>query len=253
MSKKLQNLLEEWPQGTVAINSWFQSMGISNQLKQKYIKSGWIRSLGHGASKRNNDKVGWEGALYALQSQNGLPIHLGSKSALEMHGSGHFIKIRQNRIDLFGPVGIRLPRWFTYNDWGVNAKYSTTNFLPNIGIGELYFGNFSIRASEMERAILEMIYLINRDHTLEEVMYIFENLAFLRPNILQELLEKCSSMRVKNIFRALALHFEHKWLNSLDLSKISFGSYSPSFSKRGSMAKYKIKLPEEFNNETIFS
>ena len=253
MSKKLQNLLEEWPQGTVAINSWLQSMGISNQLKQRYLHSGWIRSLGHGVSKRRHDKVGWEGALFALQNQNTLPIHLGGKSSLEIQGSSHFIKIRQSKIELFGPLGIKMPAWFSSNDWGVTTSYYTTNFLGDIGISEFSFGNFSIKISEMERAILEMIYLLNKEHTFEEIVYIFENLAFLRPNLLQEMLECCKSMKVKGIFIALATKFEHRWFNDLKLEKIDLGSTPVHFSSNGTIAKYGIKLPQEFTNETIFS
>lgn len=50
--------------------------------------------------------------------------------------------------------------------------------------------------SSRERAILEAPYLSPEKFDLLERYQITENLLTLRPNILQELLEKCTSVRV---------------------------------------------------------
>jgi hypothetical protein len=39
-----------------------------------------------------------------------------------------------------------------------------------------------------------------------------EGLNTLRPDLVQELLEKCSSVKVKRLFMHLAEQFQHPWL-----------------------------------------
>ncbi len=106
---KINKLLRNWPPGTVATSRWLEQQGISQQLTQRYQKSSWIDRIGHGAFIRSGDKVEWEGALFAVQKQLNLPIHVGGKTALQILGVGHFLTLGQKPfVSLFGTPGQKL-------------------------------------------------------------------------------------------------------------------------------------------------
>jgi hypothetical protein len=55
------------------------------------------------------NKVDWPGALFTLQTQLGLPVHAGGKTALERKGYAHYLPAKQKRVFLYGPSGLALP------------------------------------------------------------------------------------------------------------------------------------------------
>ena len=113
ISSKINFLLKVWLRGTVAINSWFKTQGISRQLLDSYEKSQWVSRIGHGAYARGDDSVDWTGGLYAIQEQLKLPIHVGSKTALQISGLSHQIPLGKGQnVFLFGGAEIKLPKWF---------------------------------------------------------------------------------------------------------------------------------------------
>ena len=78
----------------------------------RYKKSGWIQSFGRGAYILYGDKVEWPGALYALQTQLGLYVHPGGKTALELKGYAHYLPSGKRKVFLYGTQGRVLPSWF---------------------------------------------------------------------------------------------------------------------------------------------
>ena len=96
----------------------------------KYKKSGWLEPFGRGAYIRSGDKVDWPGALYTLQTQLGLPVHAGGKTALERKGYAHYLATRERRVFLYGPRGLVLPVWFTGERFGVEFVVTRTNLFP---------------------------------------------------------------------------------------------------------------------------
>ena len=60
----------------------------------------------------NGDKVEWPGALYTLQTQLGLNVHPGGKTALELKGYAHYLPSGKRKIFLYGTQGLILPTWF---------------------------------------------------------------------------------------------------------------------------------------------
>ncbi|QTA83786.1 Transcriptional regulator N-terminal domain-containing protein, AbiEi-like [Desulfonema limicola] len=61
---KINQLIRQWPRGTVGTASHLNSERYSHDLLTKYKKSGWIESFGRGAYILSGDKVEWPGALY---------------------------------------------------------------------------------------------------------------------------------------------------------------------------------------------
>lgn len=80
MTSKINQLLKNWPKETVATNKWLLRHGVTGALKHRYIQTGWLVQIGHGASKRAGEEVKWQGAVWAIQRQPSHLIHVGGKN-----------------------------------------------------------------------------------------------------------------------------------------------------------------------------
>ncbi len=81
-----------------------------------------------------------------------------------------------------------------------------------------------------------------------ECYQIIEGLANLRPKILQELLEKCNSVKVKRLFLYMVSKAKHQWLDFVDQSKIELGTGDRVIVKGGVyISKFKISIPKELD------
>ena len=245
---KINKLLKSWPVGTVYLSSWLADNGISSQLLNRYKKSAWLESVGTGALKRSGDDVDYHGGVYALQNQAGLSIHAGGRTALSLLGRAHYIDMAGGRAVLFGGKKESLPAWFKNKNWETRIDYYTTSFLPaDMGLVDLERKNFSVKVSSPARAILECLYLAPKHQEFFECYELMEGLNNLRPKSVQELLENCSSIKVKRLFLYIAEKLEHPWLDFVDLSKVDLGSGKRSLVKNGVyIDKYKITVPKEF-------
>lgn len=245
---KLNYLLKVWPKGTVAVSSWLKNQGIYRQLSETYEKSSWIESIGHGAFKHSEDKVDWPGGVYALQEQLKLNVHVGGRSAMELQGHMHFVPLGENYpVFLFGLKRF-LPVWFRQYQWKQPVTYVYTNCFPyrdKIGLTKKEMGNFSITLSSRELAIMEVLYLVDKNETYEHASLLMEGLKTLRPAVVQELLEKTSSVKVKRLFMYLAEKFDHSWVKHINVSTIDFGKGKRVIGKGGYFnSKYSISVPK---------
>ncbi len=122
-----------------------------------------------------------------------------------------------------------------------------TNILPeNIGINSIEQDNFLLKVSARERAILESLYLAPTRMGLMECYQIMESLHSLRPDVVQAMLESCTSIKVKRLFLCYAEKLRHPWLANLDVNKITLGT-GPRLLEKGEAfdAKYQISIPRE--------
>ncbi|OIO59694.1 MAG: hypothetical protein AUJ82_05555 [Verrucomicrobia bacterium CG1_02_43_26] len=245
--KKLKNLLEKWPFGTVATTAWFKDLSISTQLVQHYIRDKWIESIGWGAYKRVNDEVKWYGGLSSLQKQVGLPIHVGGPTALFLRGNAHYVRLKSDEVFLFSLVNTRLPKWFLEYDWGLVIEEVKTSMLPEeVAINSLDYKGVGIAVSSLERAILESLYLCPDKFDLLECYQILEGLVNLRPQIVQDLLVQCSSIKVKRLFLYMADKAQLPVFKHLKLGEIDLGSGDRMIVKKGVYdKKYQLCLPKE--------
>ena len=242
---KLNQLVLNWPRGTVCTTGWLRKLGFSRQLIERYKKSRWLTSIGWGAYKLTNDPVSWPGAVYAIQEQLHLQVHPGGKTALQLKGLAHFVPAELKEIFLFGTRPQKLPTWFKIYDWAVDVSYSLTNlFDKGLGLSQHDFGSFSIKVSAAERAVMEMLYLVPQKQTLNESSLIMEHLVGLRPTVVQELLENCNSIKTKRLFMFLAEKHDHQWMKNLDLSRVNLGPGKITIVSGGVYdSKYKIVVP----------
>ena len=248
---KINLLLKNWPKNAVVTSRWLLEHGISYDLKKQYEKSGWIESIGNGASIRANDQVGWEGGLHALQYQLKKDIYLGGRSALEWKGLSHYVRGESAPLYLFIRPRVSVEKWFSMHRWDREIQYIHTNILlSSDGIEEEAVGEFKIKISSPERAILEMLCFTPKYFSLEETSNIMEHLNWLRADQIQKLLEQCTSYKGKRLFLFLAEYHNHPWQHEVNRATIDLGAGKRSLFKDGVFnQKYQITLPREFVDE----
>lgn len=254
--EKINKLITNWPRGTVALTSFLNSLGLQNELLHKYTRSRWIESVGNGAYKLGRDKVSWEGAVYALQMQAGFSLHPGGKTALELKGLAHYASQGESTVNLFGPADELLPKWFTSQEWSRRIGYVRTNLfdykgLPAYSVYETK--GIEIKISSAELAMLEMLYMVPKHNSFDEAYLIMEGLASLRSRLVQLLLEKCRSIKVKRLFLYMAEKSGHSWFNELQPGRLDLGTGKRLIIKHGRLNhKYNITVPKEYEEQQIF-
>jgi hypothetical protein len=246
-TSKLNQLLTSQPSGIVLQSFWLKELGYSQELQRRYRKSKWFETIGSGAMKRAGDLLTYEGGLYALQRQSNMTVHAGGKTALSFQGLSHYLEFSPQQITVFGGKTENLPLWFKKYDWGAKVNYYRTSFLPpEMGLIEKEFQSFTIKISNPSRALMECLYLVPGKQDMVECFHLMEGLNNLRPAVVQGLLEKCESIKVKRLFLYLAEKANHDWFKKLEPAKIDLGKGKRSIVKQGAYnSTYLITVPKE--------
>ena len=226
MGSKINQLLQEWPTHAVGTVRWLNSKGVDRRLADKYVKSGWLKRLGHGAYVRAGSTVDWPGGVQTLQTQLEFDIHPGGITAIELRGYAHYLALGGREVILFGKPGTKLPTWFAAHPWSQPVTLVTTNVFaqPNKAGSTVKFEGVELEVATLEQATFEMMYLVPKRQSYEESLQVMESLTSLRPHVVQRLLENCTSVKTKRLFMHAAERLNHAWLSRLDLSNVDFGS-----------------------------
>ena len=197
MRQKLKCLTRLRTPGIPLLSAYLEaSCCISRNLQQHYHRNGWLERIGFGAYVWPGDELDWQGVLHSLQVQLGAPVHIGARTALSFAGYAHYIRTEGEEIFLFSKHKRELPRWVSKQPCCRNLSLHHTGFLTDddLGLTNAPYKTFEMRVSSPERAILETLYLSPRSVGYAEAYQLTENLATLRPTILQGLLENCNSV-----------------------------------------------------------
>jgi hypothetical protein len=252
----LKRLQYDLPEGLVAPAAWLAGKGYSHQLLKKYRDHGWLESPVRGVYRRPGPPLKWQHVVGSLQNLLELPVHVAGRTALEMQGLAHYLRLsRGETIHLCSPEP--LPKWIdrlgveerfvarpdhlfsppdrlpTNDNVRVeetHAEYSLTAPL-RVGLTQTAWGAWDspITHSTVERAFLELLEDVPKRESVEDADAMMQGLTTLSPRRLMELLTDCRSVKVKRLFFALADRHQHAWFKHLDASKIDFGR-----GKRGS-------------------
>lgn len=242
----LGRLLAVWKPGMVLSSSFLSQINIPPQTVYYLREQGILTPLGKGAYIKMADTPSWAGACTALQFQTELPLHVGGKSALQLLGVTQYQTLGQPTLWLMAEKKFSLPAWFKNYSWDFSWYFSQVNLFGSCSEALEYkeIDGFCIQISKRERAILEMIYLIGKYHTFEEVEELFEGLITLDPKLLQQLLSHCTSIKVCRIFFYFAHKYQPIWLQNLDQSGINFGAGKRVVVKGGRFdSQYGITVP----------
>ncbi len=245
---KLNHFLQNLVPGIVITSPFLAEMGISKELARTYVMSGWLERIGRGAFIRAGDSVSWQGAVYALQTQLNLTVHVGGVSALRLKGMGHYLPLGNESVALISDGVERMPRWFTASDWWTEVNHCVARLFslePGASLSALPHKGFRILVSSPERAAFEMVSLVKNNQDFDVAHTVFDGLTSLRPKEVQGLLESCVSIRVKRIFLWMANDAGHPWVKYLNLDKVSLGSGKRLVYSGGRLDKeFQITVPK---------
>lgn len=220
-SKKLKQLLSLFDSQKLIFSEQLLNKGFSSDLLQWYRKSGWIESYERGIYKKTNTEITIEDLIFAMQNQLELNIFFAGKYCLSKYYKiSHFVSFNDEIKTLFFYNSQKkLPSWFK-KKFEKEINFYQTDFIKT-DKGFITFDNIKIPSKE--RAFLELLYLCPEKTSVTEAKEILELMPELRPAFLQELLEKCSSIKVKRLFLYLAEEVNHSWYKYLKTEKIDLG------------------------------
>ena len=243
---KQGQLFLNWNDNEVHTLNWFRLYKISNQLIQKYLQNGLIKKLGGGAYIKSKNKLDWQGAIFTIQKELKLPIHIGGRSALDLNGSGQYLNLgKKPVIFIIMREKIRVPVWLKNNDWGVEFRFKISNLFNNdVGLEVFKKEKFNITLSSRERAIMEMIDDLDLSNSFETLEEYFEGLINIRSDITQKLLESCNSIKVKRVFLYMLEYFNLPVVKKLNIKRVNLGSGKRVIVKNGEFNKnFNITVP----------
>ena len=247
---RINRILAQNPPGVPMTSGWLASRRVSPQLLQGYKNSGWLSPLGRGAWIRAGTEPTLSGSIYALQRQRpAITVYPAALTALGFQGRLHYLPLGASPILHLGVKSNRkLPSWFTRQPFAKNLRVFNVDalFEPiSASLTNWRTGEFSLKMSSPERAMLEYCYLLPNYGDFEEARYLMEGLATLRPRLLQSTLHSCKSVKAKRLFLALSEIVGHKWYEDLDLESVELGSGGRHVVSEGSWnSRFKITVPE---------
>lgn len=243
ISTNIKKLIQTHPHNTVLTTEEMVRLGLSRELQRSAVRAGWLSRIGAGAYTVLEESVNLEGAIYTLQKELGLSVHQGGYTILnEKYGKTHNLTV-DRKPQLFCYRGEKIPAWFRAN-YCSSYDLFITSFLPsNLGFQDYDAVNFSVKIPVLERAMLEMLYLTPSVHTLKETYQVVELLGTAKPAVVQNLLESCTSIKVKRLFLYMAERAGLVWLKKLDPSTIDLGRGDREITKGGQYdKKYHIVI-----------
>jgi len=142
---------------------------------------------------------------------------------------------------------VTLPKWFREYPWPERISLTQTKLLPaGLGVRETTRGGFALMTSAPERAILEALHLAPQEIDLVEAFQVLEGLRALRPQLMQSLLEVCTSIKVKRLFLFMAERAALPVATRLDQNSITLGSGDRTLTPGGAyVAKFGLIVPQE--------
>ena len=249
MAVKIKQILDELGTDTLLFGSWLTAKGVTAKEQASYVQSGWLERVSHGVYQVAGMKVTLWGAISAYNTQLGKRCSIGAETALELRGYMHSVPMGKPLAFIFTAPHHELPTWFLEHEWNRTLRYQTSSLLGAEGLDEMEVDGHKLLVSCPERAILECLNRPNATTSLLDIYYLMELLTTLRPKVLQQLLEKCSSVKAKRLFLYMAEKANHPWWKALDTSRIDIGSGRRMIVPKGKfVSKYNITIPADLYN-----
>jgi len=247
---KINQILTEWIPGDVHSLKWFRERGVEQNMAYEYFQGGALEKLGPGVYSRKKEKPKWQGGIRLLQEEFEKLIHVSGKTALELQGHAHYISMRDKPTILLTAYSkVKIPKWFTSINFECEFKLNnSTLFTEKIELTKHQVDGFQILVSSRELAILEFLSTLELSNSFETAENYMNALQTLRPNVVQTLLEKCTSVKVKRVFLYLSEKLELPYFKKLDLTKIDLGIGKRQVIKENGQLnqKYQITVPRKY-------
>ena len=278
-SPKLNPLQRLLPEGLVVDAAWLEARGYSRGLRSRYLASGWLEQPARGTYRRPGGTLLWQQVVVSLQGLLQIPVVVGGRTALELHGFSHYVsRTGPREVHLYGDkplpgcvlkLALHQPlvfhsakRLFRTHSIAADAgsvtwqpqeqAFSGSALPPGGGLTRLSWGHWDwpLGLSTPERAILELLDEVPARETFHQADKLMESLRTLSPRRLQQLLEECSNIKVKRLFLWFAKRHRFLWLPQLKPERIDLGRGKRMLVRRGTLdATYKITVPGDMNGD----
>ena len=246
MGTKINDIRQLTASNGILLTSWLEKQGVSRSGISDYVESGWLLRISTGVYKFAGDNPTLFGVLASYQAQTDLKYHIGAATALDLKGFSHYINMGKPTAVIFTPVRPPLPKWISQAELDMNIMEVSSKVIGEKGIEQIEYDGMTLTVSGPERAIMECLLLSPMRYDLMDVYYLMEMLTSLRVTLVQQLLEDCTSVKVRRLFLFMAEKARHRWFSKLDLSRISLGSGTRNFAKGGvKNAVYDIVISKE--------
>lgn len=242
---KINQALLNWTPGDIHGFEWLRKKGIKRRLAYFHVQTKVLKTVGPGVFGRSGDKLLWQAGVRFLQEELGVAVHVAARTAFELQGPAHNIPLGKRVIFLESFEKNRLPPWFFKAKW--DAKFifrKSCLFKKEIHSVCLSEKSFDIDVASRELALFEFIDRADLKRSFEEVENLMMGLVNLRTQVMQELLEKCQSVKVKRILLYVAEKLELGFLKKINMKKIDLGKGKRVICKSGVFdQKYSITVP----------
>lgn len=248
MATKIQQIIAADPHITLLFGDWLSRQGLDAKEQHAYRKRGWLERISKGVYVLRGKTPTLMNAIAAYNNQLDKHCVVGAYTALELRGYSHYLSLGKPTAYLFTDKLNRLPAWITHREWDMTVRYMTTSFLGDDlkGVEEMTVGDDSLLLSSPERAFLECLHLPGAAASLLDLYYIMEGLTTIRPRLTQQLLEACTSQKVKRLFLYMAEKAAHPWLKALSPDLIETRASRLMVSPTGKyISKYNMTIPKE--------
>lgn len=224
MNNLIKTLQKKFPRGAPFDSSALHERGISNDLINQYVRSGWLERLGRGVFMHAGDTLYRDAALVYLESKiEGL--HIAAKSALARHGYQQNLSPVAVPI-VWGTAQGRLPNWFTAR---FACRYSGSQLFetsadPGAGLLRLPEAPNGPLVAEPERALLELLSEVGVHQELEEARLIMETMRQIRTKRLLHWLNACKMVKAVRLCayltRQMSMPWSEKVLGGISAAKL---------------------------------
>jgi hypothetical protein len=227
-TNKLRLLTEHLVPGAPLTSDELAKLSISADLTTHYVKAGWLTRLSRGVYAKPGDKLSVRPSLLVLQ-RTYVDLYVGGKTALDWYGYRHYITQRPV-VHLYSRSTIpRLPSWFTER---FPSAYHRKRLFHETSKRLLFVGPFEDRTnepnvSEPERAALEVLSEVGVRQSLQEARELLESAYTLRADVLQNLLQQCTSVKTVRLCLQLGKELSLPWAEKLDATSLPRGSSKP--------------------------
>lgn len=259
---KLNQLGRMLPEGLLVDAAWLSGHGYSSSLRSQYVSAGWLTQPVRRVFSRGRGELNWRQAVISLQTLLGHRLIVGGRTALEVQGFAHYLRQGTGQVFLYGPK--RPPSWLANLPLGASFTYRHSEPLLPLSdfphtlepgkrphdLDTLPYGQWDwpLTVSRPERALLELLDELPNRETFAEVDALVEGLANLRPKLLESLLARCGSVKVKRLFFFFAERHNHAWVARIDRKAVDLGKGKRLLVRGGILdPTYQITVPRDLH------
>lgn len=209
--KLISRLQKEIPRGAPFSSAVLHDLGISNDLIQQYVRSGWLARLARGVFMHAGDRLDRDATLVFLETR--IPgLHMAAKTALALHGYQQNLSMTPIPI-VWGAAHSSLPDWFTER---FACRYRRSRLFNEsvdlaAGLHRLPEAPRGPLVAEPELALLEMLSEVGVNQELEEARLIMESMRQIRTKRLGDWVAACSRIKAVRLCVYLARQLNMPW------------------------------------------